>query len=415
MRIVLAAEGTRGDAQPLIELGARLCAAGHDAVVCSAPDFAAQAAACGVPFVAAGTSIRDYLANRAAVIERGPISTLREGIRVFGQRFEAHLAALLDLARGADLVVGAGAELAASIAAEANGAPYRYVLYCPGMIPSREHAPVFLPWQQLPEWMNRALWPVVMGPAAFALRGATAPARRRLGLAPYRDVYRMMLGARPLLAVDPLLARAPHDAPFPLDQVPALHPTAGDALPAKLEAFLEAGPPPVYFGFGSMPDPDPAATTRTLLDAIVRAGCRAVIGSGWAALGDGALPEGVVAVDAVSHPMLFSRCAAVVHHGGAGTTTTAARAGVPQIVVPHLADQFYWARRAAQLGIAVPAMSRRSLDATRLALCVREALDNEILETRARDLGVRLHEDALGSDPVEALLRPLGAAPASSA
>jgi hypothetical protein len=46
---------------------------------------------------------------------------------------------------------------------------------------------------------------------------------------------------------------------------------------------------------------------------------------------------------------------------------------------------------------------------------VREALDNEILETRARDLGVRLHEDALGSDPVEALLRPLGAAPASSA
>lgn len=407
MRIVLAAEGTRGDAQPLIELGARLRAAGHDSVLCSSPDFAAQAASRGVPFVSSGTSIQDFLAERAAVIERSPIGALREGLRVFGERFEAHLEELLEVARGADLVVGAGAELAASIAAEASGAAYRYVVYCPGMIPSGEHAPVFLPWQQLPAWLNRLLWPLVMRPAGFVLRSAIAPARRRLGLAPHRDVYGMMLGARPLLAVDASLARAPRDAPFPIDQVAALHPSAGEALPAKLEAFLAAGPPPVYFGFGSMPDPDPESTTRTLLDAIARAGCRAVIGSGWAALGDGALPEGVVTTGAVSHPMLFPRCAAVVHHGGAGTTTTAARAGVPQIVVPHLADQFYWAHRAGRLGIAVPAMARRRLDAARLARCVREALDNEVLEERARDLGARLREEAATSDPVAALLRPL--------
>jgi vancomycin aglycone glucosyltransferase len=45
--------------------------------------------------------------------------------------------------------------------------------------------------------------------------------------------------------------------------------------------------------------------------------------------------------------------AAVVHHGGAGTTTTAARAGAPQVVVPHIADQPYWAARVADLGIGV--------------------------------------------------------------
>jgi vancomycin aglycone glucosyltransferase len=43
--------------------------------------------------------------------------------------------------------------------------------------------------------------------------------------------------------------------------------------------------------------------------------------------------------------------AAVVHHGGAGTTTTAARAGAPQVVVPQIADQPYWAGRVAELGI----------------------------------------------------------------
>ena len=40
-----------------------------------------------------------------------------------------------------------------------------------------------------------------------------------------------------------------------------------------------------------------------------------------------------------------------MHHGGAGTTTTAARAGAPQVVVPQMADQPYWAGRVADLGI----------------------------------------------------------------
>jgi UDP:flavonoid glycosyltransferase YjiC (YdhE family) len=403
MRIVLAAEGTRGDAQPLIELGRRLRAAGHGAILCSSPDFAAQAGSRGVPFVACGTSIRDLIAARAAVIERSPVGALLEGIRMFRARFEERLEVLLELARGADLVVGAGAELAASVAAEARGAAYRYVVYCPGMIPSREHAPVFLPWQDLPGWVNRALWPALIRPTVLALRGVIGPARKRLGLAPRRDLYRMMLSARPLLAVDAALACAPADAPFPLDQVAALHPTCGDPLPAKLESFLAMGPPPVYLGFGSMPDADPAATTRTLLEAIARTGRRALIGAGWAALGDGPLPEGVLAIESVSHPMLFPRCAAIVHHGGAGTTTTAARAGVPQVVVPHLADQFYWARRVERLGIAVAAMTRRRLDAAVLAASIREACDNEILAERARDLGVRLRDEAAASDPVASL------------
>lgn len=404
MRIVLAADGTRGDVQPMIELGAHLQQAGHDAVLCAAPDFAAQAASRGVAFVTCGGSFQDLVAEHASIVARHPAATLVAGIRLFRSRFEVRLAALLDLAQGADLVVGAGAELAASTAAEANGVAYRYVIYCPAMIPSREHLPVFAPWQELPAWMNRILWPLVMTTAVLPLRRVLTPARRRAGLDPRVDAYRLMLGARPLMAVDASLATAPHDAPFPIDQVAALHPTTGDALPAKLEAFLALGPAPVYLGFGSMPDPDPAATTRTLLGAIARAGCRAVIGAGWAALGDGPLPEGVLAIEAVSHPMLFPRCAAIVHHGGAGTTTTAARAGVPQIVVPHIADQFYWARRVARLGIGVPAMPRRRLGAAGLATSIREALDNEILAERARDLGVQLRAEVAASDPVRALL-----------
>ena len=64
----------------------------------------------------------------------------------------------------------------------------------------------------------------------------------------------------------------------------------------------------------------------------------------------------------LSHPQLFPRCAAVVHHGGAGTTTTAARAGTPQIIVPHVMDQFYWADRVRLLGLGPTDLPRRNLD-----------------------------------------------------
>ncbi len=54
-----------------------------------------------------------------------------------------------------------------------------------------------------------------------------------------------------------------------------------------------------------------------------------------------------------------------MHHGGAGTTTTATRAGAPQVVVPQVADQLYWASRVAGLGIGVahdgPVPTTRSL------------------------------------------------------
>ena len=76
--------------------------------------------------------------------------------------------------------------------------------------------------------------------------------------------------------------------------------------------------------------------------------------------------------------------AAVVHHGGAGTTTTAARAGAPQVVVPQIGDQPYWAGRVADLGIGAahdgPTPTTESLSAA-----LRTALTPE---TRARATAV---------------------------
>lgn len=408
MRIVLSGEGTRGDLQPLIELGARLAAAGHDALVCGPPDFVAQAAERGVAYRVIGIGVRDFLNSRAAVITSGSASgMIRESVAHLREQLRTRIADLAEVTRGADLVVAAGPEMAASSAAELNGVPYRYVAYCPALFPSREFAPLFLPWQSLPGWANRLVWPLLMTPFTILVRRLVTPARRSVGLPPQRDVVGLFFGERPLLAVESALASAPADAPVPLQQVPALHPLAGEPLPAKLASFLDAGPPPVYFGFGSMPDADAARTTRTILDAVAALGCRAVIGSGWADLGGGALREGVMTVSAVSHPELFARCAAIVHHGGAGTTTNAARSGVPQLVVPHLMDQFYWGRRVNLLGLGPPPLPKRRLQAAPLVASLGVVLENEALAERAQEIGERLRDEARSIDPVAALLSRL--------
>jgi vancomycin aglycone glucosyltransferase len=228
-----------------------------------------------------------------------------------------------------------------------------------------------------------------------------------MGLAPVKDGYRHLVTERPLVAAEPALAPVPTDCPYDATAVGCLHVDTPEPLPEKLEAFLAGGPPPVFFGFGSMTDPDATETTGLLLQTIERLGCRAVIQAGWADLGN-PLPEPVFRTGPCSHAALFPRCAALVHHGGAGTTTAAARAGVPQLVVAHVADQFYWGRRVHDLGLGPPPLRRLKLDSRTLTEVLSATLSNELVAERAREMGERLHtRHALDDDPIRFLQDPV--------
>src|SRR5947209_12144132 len=97
------------------------------------------------------------------------------------------------------------------------------------------------------------------------------------------------------------------------------------AAPPDLTAFLEAGQPPVYIGFGSMSSRDPEATTGLVLKALARAGQRGVLLTGWGGLSQSDLPDDVFKIESIPHEWLFPRMTAVVHHGGAGTDRKSTR------------------------------------------------------------------------------------------
>jgi vancomycin aglycone glucosyltransferase len=142
-------------------------------------------------------------------------------------------------------------------------------------------------------------------------------------------------------------------------------------------------------GFGSMPVPKDTAAVA--IEAIRAQGRRAVVEHGWADLALIDDLDDCFAVGAINQQALFGRVAAVVHHGGAGTTTTAARAGAPQVVVPQIVDQPYWAGRVAALRIGA-AHDGSTPTAESLSNALTTALTPET-RARATDVAAKIRTD----------------------
>jgi vancomycin aglycone glucosyltransferase len=95
----------------------------------------------------------------------------------------------------------------------------------------------------------------------------------------------------------------------------------------------------------------PQDLSQVMIQTARALGLRAIVSRGWADLSLVDNEPDCFAIGEVNQQALFKRVSAVVHHGGAGTTTTAALAGVPQVVIPQMYDQHYWAQRVDRLGI----------------------------------------------------------------
>lgn len=167
--------------------------------------------------------------------------------------------------------------------------------------------------------------------------------------------------------------------------------------PQSLTDFLDAGPAPVYIGFGSMADRNPERMTEVALGALKRAGKRGILLTGWGGMAQTDLPDDVLKIDAVPHAWLFPRMAAVVHHGGAGTTAAGLRAGRPTVIVPFFGDQPFWADRVQALGVGVKVM-RKNLSAETLGAAIARVTSDDAIIRRAAGVGERIRaEDGLGA------------------
>lgn len=162
----------------------------------------------------------------------------------------------------------------------------------------------------------------------------------------------------------------------------------------ELDAFLKAGPPPVYIGFGSIVVDDPNAMTKMIFEAVKKTGQRALVSKGWGGLGGDELgvPEGVFMLGNVPHDWLFQHVSCVVHHGGAGTTAAGIACGKPTVIVPFFGDQPFWGSMVNRAGAGPKPVRYKDLTADILAESIEEALKPSSLE-RAGDMAKSISKE----------------------
>jgi vancomycin aglycone glucosyltransferase len=404
MRVVLVTYGSRGDVDPMTGLALQLRAFGAEVRVCAPPDFAELLDRVGVPLTSVGWPIRALATG--AVPGKTCLSDIAAELTAMAYE------AVAEVAEGSAAVVATGsfpAVAGARATTEKLGVPYVFTSLSPSYLPSPHHPPRPWPGQVIPAEVtdNRKLWDL-NAEHMTALFGETINAHRAsVGLPAVDGIRDHVFTDHPFLAADPVLGPWRETPELDVAQTGAWFRLDERPLPADLEAFLTAGAEPVYVGFGSMPMRGANAPdlSRAVIEAVRAQGRRVVLGSGWADLARIDDRDDCVVVGEVNQQALFRRVAAVVHHGGAGTTTTAARAGTPQVLVPQVADQPYWAGRVTELGIGTghdgPTPTAESLSAAlEIALApetgARAAAVAETVRADGAELAAKLLLDMIG-------------------
>lgn len=419
MRILLIAFGSRGDVQPVLALGRGLTAAGYDITIGAGANFQAWIEGAGFDYAPFAADVQAMMRGPSgrAWIEESSRSSLKEAqnMRAMIDEHGAQITAdLVRMCADADVLVsGLPTFGLVESMAQQQDKPHISLMLAP-FKPTRAAEATLVP--PIPGWssrLNRITGRVGIYFMWRIFKEVTNRYRAQAGLPRWRywDYLRHWTG------VPVLYGFSPHVVP-PSDDWAGFNAVTGYWFwdegadwqpPAALADFLTAGPKPVYIGFGSMSNSQPEETARLMVAALARTGQRGVISSGWAGLHASDLPDHVCLIEGAPHDWLFPRMAAVVHHGGSGTTGAAIRAGVPNTVVAHMADQPFWGRRVYELGVGAPVIRRHDLTVDALAQAIEQMVTDTAMQQRAARLGERVRGEDGVANAVRAfdtLLRP---------
>ncbi len=412
MKIGLQTWGSEGDVRPFAALAAGLTRAGHDVTLVitevAERDYSRLAARHGFRIRMVGSPVlkspREFMVLGAALLLAAHPALQARLLfsRALHPVMPEITAAAVELCRESDLVIGHFALHPVRAAAEQSGIPYVSVQLVHGLVPSRyRNPPGFfdLGPSHYPMAWKLARWAI----NRIALRNVNT-LRRKLQLPTVVDtmLHSWASSTLNLITVSTAVFERPADwAPehvvcgfldFPAEDVI-------ETIPAELVQFLDAGAPPVFFGFGSLVPTNPTLLKQTVnlwRRAAAAAGVRAVMQLPDALLGKFAMSNMNFFVGRVPHRALFPRCAVIVHHGGSGTTQAALLAGRPSVVVAHVADQFLWGDELVRLGAASASLRRLTVRSSSLGRAVGAAIKNPRFAASAGMLGDKMrHENGV--------------------
>jgi sterol 3beta-glucosyltransferase len=398
MRVAILGYGSRGDIQPALVVADALKRRGHEVRLTVNVNSADWAKRSGVEVLPMYPDVEGFLKSPGGkqLLARGKTSTLFRELAALEERHNDDLTRICrEACRGADLVCSTIVTVFRGTSiAEALEVPHVCLATLP-IFRTASFGSYLLPIRDYRAgWLNRLSWDLYISAYWLGQRRVFNATRRALELPEWKRRPRLEEGAF-------IHMYSKHVLPIP-DDVPRSHWQGGyatvspdlrerlgeGALPHGLDEWLAAGPPPVFFGFGSMPVLDPASMLRDVIRLCEKHSIRALVGAGWTEYAQESLPETVFIAPAFDHDRVLPRCRAAVHHGGAGTTNASLRAGLPTLVCSILSDQPLWGYRVAQLG-AGTTFPFQKLEPRRLSAALDVLLRPEVAE-RARRIGQAL-------------------------
>ena len=407
MNITILAPGSRGDVQPYVALGNGLLRAGHAVTVLTYHNFEQLVTSYGLGFVALDGDVEAVAQSMQALVEQGNMAKIlaRQAETAAAAAYQSATQGLIACADADLLIAGLGGLFSGAALAEKLHKPLLQAYVLP-FTPTSAFASVLTPLPQSPltAWANYPSHQLARQAIWQTSRAADGKARAEvlnLPTAPFFGPFATLKRqTQPILyGYSPRVLSPPKDwaANIHVTGYWFLDPPNGWHPPSELAAFLAAGLPPVYIGFGSMPNSKPEVIADLVVQALARSGQRGVLSAGWGGLKKADLPDSVYMVGSLPHSWLLPQMAAVVHHGGAGTTAAGLAAGVPSVITPFFADQPFWAKRVAELGVGPQPIPRKQLTLENLAAAIQSAVSDQAMRARARTLGEHIRaEDGIG-------------------
>lgn len=403
MRAAIVCNDTRGGVQPYLALGLGLRRSGHEVIINAPEGYRPLVDSVGLELRGLSGDVQAHMNSPevVAAMEKGFWATHKLMTEKAGRMIRDTARECLAACEGSDLILaGFGGMIVGESVAERLGVPFVQAHLQPLATTAEYPGLLSLPWLRGVGLANRLSHAASKQVFWQPMRAAVNAARRDvLGLPPCRFWGSVGAIRRPgdviLYGYSQALLARPKDvgAGHHVTGYWFLDHDEGWTPPTKLVEFLEAGPPPVAIGFGSMSSRDAEATTRLALAAADRSGQRVVLLAGWGGMSNAELPATAFLIDSVPHSWLLPRCSLAVHHGGAGTTGAALRAGIPSVTVPFAADQPFWGWLISARGLGACCGPRRRLTADRLATAIRDVLGDASVRRRAAEMGKRVRAE----------------------
>ena len=423
MKILITTYGTLGDVQPYVALGKGLLHAGHQVVLGTSERFRDFVEGHGLAFGHMDDGLlaildtdqgKKMLENTTNIFD-----VAKQNIKL-GKKLKPlqidQLRETWELAKNVkpDFLLYHPKTGAAPHIAEELGIGCALVTPIPMLVATSKWPFPVLPGVKLGGWYNRLSYTVIKALSGFFLGKYIRTFRHDIGLKPMTKFDLLKNGEGQDIPVLHIVSESV--LPRPSDWPTSAYMTGYCFLDREkdwqplsaLRDFLDAGPPPVYIGFGSMAGSNPQQLAGTVVEALQRADVRGIIATGWGGLNPELLPDSILKIESAPHDWLFPQVSAVVHHGGAGTTAAGLRSGRPSVIVPFFGDQPFWGRLVHSLGAGTKSIPRKKLTAGRLAVAIREAISNPDLQKRAEDVGKKIRqEDGINNavDVIEKIIK----------